>query len=86
MLNPIKKTNLCIFAIENAKRLNNFIDCDVIAEATRQLESIKEFQDNPNTQHSTIEAFDYLISAISYQTGGALKTKEYLAEYKTACL
>ncbi len=75
-MNQIKKENIVFMALENARRENNFHDCDVIQNAITQLEQAK-------TDSEIIEALEYLDVSICYRAGVA-GSRNYVEEYKGA--
>jgi hypothetical protein len=75
----IKKENRIIMIIEEAKRLNNRIDCDVVQEAMTILEKRKKNED-------VLNMFDYLITSLEYRSQNDLFNLNYIkrliSEYK----
>ena len=56
----IKLENRIIIANTSINKINNFMDCDVLAEARNQLVSAKD-------EAEAIDALNYVISAINYR-------------------
>ena len=74
-LKPFKKANLRLLIGEEASRLNNFIDCDVIQEAKMQVE-------NATTDQETLNAIAYLLISVKYRGGSTKLIEQYKAEYQ----
>ena len=73
-LKPFKKANLRLLISEEAQRINNYKDCDVIQEALIMVESSKE-------DTETLDAIEYLITAVSYRGGDTKLIKQYKSEF-----
>lgn len=74
-LKPFKKANLRLLIGEEARRINNFKDCDVIHEALTQVESATNDQE-------TLDAIAYLLVSVQYRGGDTKLIEQYKAEYK----
>jgi hypothetical protein len=66
MLNILQR-NLLTFAIEDAERRNNYLDCDFIAEQIKELKALRD----EDEQADFIQALDHLHTleaGITYRT------------------
>lgn len=78
-LAPFKASNTRLLIEEEAKRLNNYLDCDVIQEAMTKVVA-------PNTsREEVLEAINYLVSAVDYRGGSTKLLEQYLEDYR-ACI
>ena len=75
-LKPFKKANLRLLIGEEARRINNYKDCDVIHEALTQVESATNDQE-------TLDAIAYLLVSVQYRGGDTKLIEQYKAEYIT---
>ena len=71
----IKQENLCLLAVEHARSINNFVDCDVIQEALEQVR-------NATDPVQALEALGYLDVAIQYRKPGAKLVAQYKKEFQ----
>ena len=76
-LNLPQKNRLTLIVLE-AERLNNWIDCDVIAESIDQLNTATDSEDRKEIRDAVI----YLVSAIQYRGGNLSLIKKYWREFK----
>jgi hypothetical protein len=77
MLNLPQKNRLTLIVLE-AERVNNWIDCDVIAENSRQLDAVIDGGDRAEIREAVIS----LVSAIQYRGGSLKLIKQYWREFK----
>ena len=77
-LKPFRASNTRLFIEEEAKRQNNFFDCDVVHEATMKV------ADQEATTAQVEESIEYLITAVAYRGGTTKLLKEYQQDYINA--
>lgn len=78
----IATSNRFVMAIQEAKRLNNWLDCDVIQDAIKQAEKLSDSIDNT----ARLDALDYLQTAVNYRNTRDKSTGNHfnrlIAEFK----
>lgn len=73
-LAPFRKANTRLLIAEEARRINNYKDCDVIQEALTEVENAKNDKE-------TLEAISYLLISIKYRGGDISLIEKYRNEY-----
>lgn len=80
--NDIAISNRFIMVISEAKRLNNWLDCDVIQDAIKQAEKLRDSIDN----EKRLDAIDYLQTAVNFRNTRDRSTGNYfnrlISEFK----
>lgn len=78
-LKPFRASNTRLLIEEEANRINNVIDCDVIEEAKGQVIAPEA------TKKEITDAIEYLIVAVAFRGGNTKLLKQYQADY-LACI
>lgn len=73
-MNETKKDNLILFTIEQADRINNFVDCDVLAEAINELQEAK-------TDQTKYDAMNYIKASIEYRGRKSKAIDNWIKEF-----